>query len=158
MPAREAMPSDLGARVVVGKWQVELRHMDGSRREVSLEALRNLGSLDGLAGFAGQALYRLKFDASDAATFRFLDLGTVREISEVTLNGRSLGAHWYGRHLYVLPDVLRSAGNELEVLVTTISGNYAKSLTTNETAQRWTKNLPPRPMGLLGPVKLLRSE
>jgi hypothetical protein len=44
------------------------------------------------------------------------------------------------------------------VLVTTISGNYAKSLTTNETAQRWTKNLPPRPMGLLGPVKLLRAE
>lgn len=158
MPAREAMPSDLGARVVDGKWRVELRHMDGSRREVSLDALRNLGSLDGLAGFAGQALYRLKFDASDAAGIRFLDLGTVREISEVTLNGRSLGAHWYGRHLYVLPDVMRSAGNELEVLVTTISGNYAKSLTTNETAQRWTKNLPARPMGLLGPVKLLRAE
>jgi hypothetical protein len=40
----------------------------------------------------------------------------------------------------------------------TVSGNYAKSLTANEAAQRWTKNLPARPMGLVGPVRLLRAE
>ena len=157
-PAREVVPTDTGAVDVTGVWRVELRHMDGSRREVSLDALRNLGQLDGLAGFAGQAIYRLRFGAGDAANVRFIDLGTVREISEVTLNGSALGVRWYGRHLYALPDGLRADGNELEIRVTTISGNYAKSLTANEAAQRWTKNLPARPMGLIGPVRLLRAE
>jgi hypothetical protein len=157
-PAREVVPAETGAVGVAGVWQVELRHMDGSRREVSMEALRNLGELDGLAGFAGQATYRLKFSVSDVAGARFLDFGAVREISEVTLNGAPLGVRWYGRHLYAFPSGLRANGNELEIRVTTISGNYAKSLTANETAQRWTKNLPARPMGLLGPVRLLAGQ
>jgi hypothetical protein len=157
-PAREVVPAETGAVGVTGVWQVELRHMDGSRRETSLDALRNLGELEGLAGFAGQAIYRLKFSASDGANARFIDLGTVREISEVTLNGSALGVRWYGRHLYALPEGVRADGNELEIRVMTVSGNYAKSLTANEAAQRWTKNLPARPMGLLGPVRLLRAE
>jgi hypothetical protein len=114
-------------------------------------SLRHRGELDGQAGFAGQAICRFKFSGRDAATARFLELEAVREISEVTLNGRSLGVSWYGRHLYAFPSGLRADGNELEMRVTTISGNYAKSLTANEAAQRWTKNLAARPMGLLGP-------
>ncbi|MDO8541579.1 MAG: glycosyl hydrolase [Opitutaceae bacterium] len=157
-PVRESVPSDAGAQAVTGSWKVELTHLDGSRREVSLDTLRNLGQLEGLAGFAGRAVYRVRFSAPAAEGHRYLDLGVVREISEVTLNGRALGAHWYGRHLYELPATLRSDGNELEIRVTTVAGNYAKSLTSNETAQRWTKALPARPMGLLGPVRLLRAQ
>jgi hypothetical protein len=158
-PAREGVPAETGARPIVGAWQVGLRHLDGSRRDISLDTLRNLGQVEGLAGFAGQAVYRLKFDGSAAAGLRYLDLGLVREISEVTLNGRALGVRWYGRHLYALPEEgLRPAGNELEIRVTTVAGNHAKSLTANETAQRWTKALPARPMGLLGPVRLLPAE
>ena len=157
-PEREVVPSDSGTRLVTGTWNVRLLHMNGSRGEASLDALGDLGRLDGQSAFAGQAIYQIRFDAADAAKIRFLDLGTVREISEVTLNGRSLGIRWYGRHLYKLPDTLKSTGNELEIRVTTVSGNYAKSLTTNEAAQRWTKKISsPRPMGLLGPVRLLRA-
>lgn len=153
--ARDAIPSDAGAQIIAGSWSVDLRHMNGSRSETSLDAPRDLGKLVGLSAFAGQAIYQLKFDAAEAAKVRFRDLGTVREISEVTLNGRSLGTRWHGRHVYSLPEVLKATGNELEIRVTTVSGNYAKSLTTNETAQRWTNKLPVRPMGLLGPVRLL---
>lgn len=75
------------------------------------------------------------------------------------LNGHALGTRWYGNHLYPLPDALKSIGNELEIRVTTVSGNYAKSLTTNDPAQRWTKKIStPRPMGLLGPVRLLPAK
>jgi hypothetical protein len=77
----------------------------------------------------------------------------------VKLNGHALGTRWYGNHLYPLPDALKSIGNELEIRVTTVSGNYAKSLTTNDPAQRWTKKIStPRPMGLLGPVRLLPAK
>lgn len=157
-PAHDVIPSDAGAQVISGSWQVDLHHMNGSRSEKSLEELGDLGRLDGLSAFAGQVRYRVEFDSGDALKFRFLDLGAVCEISEVTLNGRSLGVRWYGRHLYSLPAVLRADGNELEIRVTTISGNYAKSLTTNESAQRWTKKLPSRPLGLLGPVRLLLAK
>lgn len=157
-PARAGAPAAAGAQKVAGVWQVELSHLDGSRRKISLDTLRNLGQVDGLANFAGRAVYRLKFDGAAAAGFRFLDLGVVREISEVTLNARPLGVHWYGRHLYALPEQLRPGGNELEIRVTTVAGNYAQSLKANETAQRWTKGLAVRPMGLLGPVQFLRAE
>ena len=94
----------------------------------------------------------------EGSRFRFLDLGTVREISETTLDGKSLGVRWYGRHLYALPEVPAPGNHTLRVTVTTVLGNYCKSLTENDTAQGWTSRLPHRPMGLLGPVRLLNAK
>jgi hypothetical protein len=157
-PTPDPVPSDANPQVLVGSWQLDLQHMNGFHRESTIDQLGDLGKIDGLSSFGGQAIYRLKFNLSEESKFAFLDLGTVREISEVTLNGKPLGVRWYGRHLYPLDEALSRTENELEVRVTTVSGNYAKSLTTNEPAQRWTRNLSSRPMGLLGPVRLLREK
>ncbi len=177
-PPPEPWPAEEGAVAVGGPCKVDLHHVDGTRRTLELSAPVDLGTVDGLAGFAGRAVYRIALhlphggptSASAAPTARtepgppdrrvaarFLDLGTVREISEVALDGRPLGCRWYGRHVYALPDGLAPGAHDLEVTVTTVAGNYCKTLAGNETAQKWTAKLPQRPMGLLGPVRLLRA-
>ena len=143
---------------VAGTWSVNLVHVDGSRCGLSTDTLLDLGTLEGFAGFAGSATYRLQFSVPTPTDFRFLDLGVVHEISEVTLNGRALGTRWYGQHIYALPETLKSGVNELEIRVTTTLGNYCKTLKQNATAQRWTNNFPSQLMGLLGPVRLLHAQ
>jgi len=113
--------------------------------------------VDGLQDFAGTATYRLEFRPEDAPGRRFLDLGRVHGVSEVWLNGQPLGCRWYGRHLYPIPAGLRQEGNTLEIRVTTVLGNYCKSLKDNPAAQRWTGSIPAQPMGMLGPVRLLQN-
>jgi hypothetical protein len=125
---------------------------------MALSALGDLQRMEGLAHFGGVATYRLIFDAPADGGLKYLDLGTVFETSEVTLNDRSLGSRWYGRHRYALPVALKPIGNELTVRVTTVAGNYCKSLTNwNPGLRRGNAGLPYRPMGLLGPVRFLRA-
>lgn len=74
------------------------------------------------------------------------------------LNGKDLGVKWYGRHVYRVADALRTGRNELQVRVTTVLGNYCKSLTNNPVAQRWTVRQPWQPAGMVGPVRLLPED
>ena len=142
---------------LTGTWSVACAHVDGRRKEVNLEGLRDLGLVDGMQDFAGTATYRIEFSVEDAPARRFLDLGRVHGVSEVLMNGQPLGCRWYGRHLYPIPAGLRQAGNALEIRVTTVVGNYCKSLKDNPAAQRWTRSIPAQPMGMLGPVRLLHA-
>jgi hypothetical protein len=53
--------------------------------------------------------------------------------------------------------VLKPGSNTLEVEVTTVVANYARSLTDNPAAQRWSRWYPPISTGLVGPVKVLKT-
>jgi hypothetical protein len=83
-----------------------------------------------------------------------IDLGEVQGITELSLNGRALGTRWYGAHVYDLNGAVKEGENLLSIKLTTISGNYVKSLKDNEVAQRWTRHQDNYPMGILGPVRL----
>jgi hypothetical protein len=138
-------------------WQVLFTPVAGEPFERRLEELADLSKASAdpaLASFAGVAVYRAEFEAANPR-YTVLDLGPVANISEVTLNGHPLGARWYGRHLYDAASALRPGRNRLEVRVTTMLGNYAKSLApTNPVARRWAYWFPPIPAGLIGPVRL----
>jgi hypothetical protein len=122
---------------------------------VTLDGLQDLGLTEGLQDFAGTATYRAEFFSTGSAATRFLDLGKVHGVSEVVLNGSPLGCRWYGRHNFLLVEGLRSGRNSVEIRVTTVLGNYCKSLKDNGALQRWVRGIPAQPMGLLGPVRLL---
>jgi hypothetical protein len=151
------IPSEEQPQALTGPWRVDCAYVDGRRREISLDELRDLAGTAGLEDFAGMVTYHLEFSSQDAAGKRFLDLGRVDGVSEVVVNRRPLGCRWYGRHLYPLPERLEPGTNTLGIRVTTVLGNYCKSLKGNPAAQRWTRGIPPQPMGLLGPVRLLRG-
>jgi len=109
-----------------------------------------------LADFGGVASYRTEFEAPKPE-LALLDLGEVHGVSEVRLNGKTLGVRWWGRHLYDTTGAIQKGTNLLEMDVTTTISNQLRSMTTNPVAKRWTWWFPPIPAGLVGPVRLVRA-
>ncbi len=148
-------PVEAGAFELPGPWELDLHHVDGSGGQRTLQALVDFKDDASLRSFAGKAIYRTTFTAPRSEAYAFLDLGPVNGISSVVLNGKPLGLKWYGCHRYAAGAALARGENRLEIEITTVLGNYAKSLTGNEVAQRWTRRQPWYPVGLRGPVRLL---
>jgi hypothetical protein len=135
-------------------WNIRLEHINGRKETREQAALFDLADDPQTQSFAGYIYYTREVD--DAAVGRYLDLGRVYGVSEVKVNGESLGSRWYGRHLYRLPEHLAKAGRKtVEVKVTTTVGNYLKSSPDNVIGQRWTHGQPWQPTGMIGPVRLL---
>lgn len=116
--------------------------------------------------YSGTAVYRATFDfpktiAANARTW--LDLGEVRNVAEVRLNGQLLGTAWTDPFRVEMTGHLREGGNDLEIEVTNLWPNRligdeqllpdARLTKTNIT--KFTGNSPLLPSGLLGPVKIL---
>ena len=137
-------------------WQVELRHVDGTRSERTLNEPIDFKDDESLRAFAGTAVYRGAFTAPSAA-YAFLDLGPVNGISSVTLNGKTLGVKWYGCHRYAIGATLKNGENRLEIQITTVLGNYCKSLESNAVTKKWVGRQPWQSAGLRGPVRLLKE-
>jgi hypothetical protein len=147
---------------ITSPWQVDFRHVKAqnsfSRPEMRPSDLSKAIHDPALATFAGTAVYRTRFD-SPAGGPALLDLGKTHDVSEVWLNGKPLGVRWWGKHVYETGDALREGSNQLEVHVTTMLGNYLKSLADiNPVAKRWAFWFPPIPAGLEGPVRLVLRE
>jgi hypothetical protein len=140
-------------------WAVEFQPVGGDPFRKTLNVLMDLSQAQDqkLKQFAGKILYETDFEVNNQKNL-FLDLGAVYGISEVILNGNSLGVKWYGKHVYGLDSHLREGKNQLKIKVTTVLLNYVKSLEGNPTAQSWTRNQTPTSTGLLGPVKLFSAK
>lgn len=136
-------------------WEVELRHSrENTVKTVKMFELKDLKDTDDV-NFTGTAVYRKKIKfVKESSTY--LNLGKVWGVSELFINGKSCGVKWYGNRIYKLSAMLTDGINDVEVHVTTSMGNYMKTLTDNETAQKFTvlrtKNQPIQSMGMLGPV------
>jgi len=128
---------------------------------------------DSAVYFSGKARYELHFDCPEVLlnnNVKVLDLGDVREVASVKLNGKEVGTAWSIPFQLHLKDQLKEKGNLLEVEVTNLSANYMRLRDTQQPdwkkfydinivditykrfdATKWK----PMPSGLLGPVKIL---
>ena len=80
-------------------------------------------------------------------------------VSEVLVNGKRLGARWYGQHIYDISHAVKPGANELVIKVTTVLHNHMRTLDKDSCAGFWTR--PTRravPAGLIGPVQLMAGE
>ncbi|WP_246224795.1 glycosyl hydrolase [Spirosoma terrae] len=142
------------------------------RTSATLPKLTSWTSLsDSARYFWGTARYSTTFDfpASQSATTSYvLDLGDVREVAEVRVNGQSVGTAWCLPYRLSIPArLLKATGNQLEIDVTNVSANYMRLYDRQNPgwkkfydinivdirykpydASRWEA----RPSGLLGPV------
>jgi len=137
-----------------GAWQLQLNHIKGAKQRLELNSLADLAESEEMKEFAGEVIYE-KTITIDTDTFKYIDLGNVQGISELTLNGKLLGTKWYGAHRYDLRGALKIGENKLSIKLTTIIGNYLKSLKDNDVAMIWTGHQKYYPMGVLGPVRFL---
>jgi hypothetical protein len=140
--------------IIEPPWKLNLTHVNGEERQITLWKLFDFLKHRYLKKFAGAAVYskEIRIDGPDFPTR--ISLGQVEGVSELYLNGKSLGVRWYGDHIYDVSGRLKEGKNMLSVKLTTIAGNYVKSLEDNPTARRWTEWQPYQPVGMLGPVKL----
>ena len=90
-----------------------------------------------------------------------VDLGDVRELAEVRLNGRPLGVLWTSPFRLDITDAVRPGVNRLEVKVTNLWVNRligdaqpGAAKTTFTTIPTYDADAPLRPSGLLGPVRI----
>lgn len=160
---------------IKGKWDlVFLNGKPNLPAPAQLSELTSWTSLpDSAAYFSGKARYRITFDLpGPAATYAnaALDLGDVREVASVKLNGKDLGVAWHIPFILPAGKALKSKGNVLEIEVTNLSANYMRLRDQQQPdwkkfydinivditykkfdASRWQ----PMPSGILGPVKLV---
>ena len=94
-----------------------------------------------------------------------LDLGAVKNLAEVTVNGKPLGILWKAPFCADVTDALKPGANTLEIQVTDLwvnrligdaqPGVSKKYTYTNRPFYR--ADSPLKPSGLLGPVRVVRS-
>lgn len=181
VPKQSATPSadsDL-AYIINGLWRIDfLMGKPKLTVTATLPTLRSWTTLSDSAGFFwGTVRYETIFDlpaSLDPAKPYTLDLGNVREVADVRLNGQPLGTAWCLPFQLTIPaGRLTRRGNRLSIEVTNLSANYMRLYDRQHPewkrfydinivdiryrpfdAGRWDAE----PSGLLGPVQLVRSE
>lgn len=142
-------------RAILGPWNVTLEHADGTERSIILPELIDFNEREDLKSFAGTITYRKKILIDFEKTQVGLEIGHLHAVSEVRVNGRSLGVRWYGNHQYDISEHIVHGENSISIKVVTTLGNYMKTLKDNPTAVAWTSQTPFYPLGLIPPISLV---
>jgi hypothetical protein len=114
-----------------GPWQVSFDPKWGGPEQVVFETLEDWSQRaeEGIMYYSGQAVYRKTFDlpaagANGRSSRRlWLDLGVVKNIASVRLNGRDLGVVWCDPWRVEITDQVKPAGNRLELRVANLWPN-----------------------------------
>ncbi len=150
-------------------WDITLCHsLLHDTTTAHFDTLFDLKDSEEYQHFSGTIIYRKTIDllGTDGVhtVSTILDLGLVEGVSEVFVNGESLGVRYYGRRLYDLSKALQEGQNDLEIRVTTTMGNYLKTFDREENPTTWVyvnhprREQPLQPMGIIGPVKLYKPD
>jgi hypothetical protein len=148
-PAAAADPAFSARAAVRGPWRVLVLDEEGGEANDlgEVESLGDWRRFEGLAGFAGTLRYKIEAELPALGDGEALgiDLGRVGEVSELKVNGRSLGYRLAPPHRWDITASVRPGRNVFEVDV------------TNTAAARWPDSFShgDPPSGLFGPVELL---
>ncbi len=156
---------------VEGAWDVSFQADRGAPAKSTLEKLSSWtqSSDAGVRYFSGTATYTKTIDAPAAwlkpGVRVWLDLGDVKNLAEVSVNGKPRGVVWKTPFRVDMTAALRRGANQLEIRVTNLWVNrligdqqpgVAKKYTYT-TQQFYRADSPLLPSGLLGPVRVMAS-
>lgn len=155
-----------------GPWKVAFDPTWGGPGEVEFPKLMNWinSPEEGIKYYSGKATYRKTFDLTKGAGGRlFLDLGSVKNVAVVRLNGKKLGILWCAPWRVDITESVREKGNVLEIDVINLWANRVigdlalpkeKRVTQTHDVFRFNMLRASSPLidaGLLGPVKILSA-
>lgn len=154
---------------LAGEWTVDFDPKWGAPAQIKLPKLISWTDHEneGVKYYSGAGFYTKTLDipADWLASGRrvYLDLGDVRELAEVFVNGRSAGVLWKPPFRTDITSLVRPGANKLKIEVMNMWINRLagdnklpadkKFTRTNITSDTWRI----QPAGLLGPVRLLPS-
>jgi hypothetical protein len=165
-----AQPTETRVAAVEGPWTVHFQAGRGAPDAITFANLTSWhASSDlGIRYFSGTGTYINSIQAPaewfQKGTRLWLDLGDVKNLAEVSVNGQPLGIVWRPPFRVDVTDALKPGANALEIRVTNLWVNrligdeqpgVAKKYTLT-TQQFYQADSPLLPSGLLGPVVLWR--
>jgi hypothetical protein len=157
---------------VTGAWNVAFQTDRGAPAKISLDAPGSWSENadPGVKYFSGTAVYT-KILQAPAEWFKpgaklWLDLGDVKNIAEITVNGGPLGILWRLPFRADATSALKPGANTLEIKVTNLWVNRLIGDQQPDAVKKYTytaqtfyrADSPLLPSGLLGPVLVLRFE
>jgi hypothetical protein len=171
-PSRElATPAEQPVGSIDGAWEVVFQADRGAPARLTLDKLTSLSeSTDpGVKYFSGTAIYK-KTVRADKVWFvkgahLWLDLGDVKNIAEVEVNGKPLGIVWKKPFRVDVTSALKPGANSVQVKVTNLwvnrlIGDQQPDVSrkyTYTTQQFYRADSPLLPSGLIGPVQVIRD-
>ncbi len=153
-----------------GPWDVRFPSHLGAPPHIRLDELRSWteSSDVGVKYFSGTAVYEKTVAISpqwlqDRSRVE-LDLGEVKNVAEVLVNGHSVGIAWKAPFTLDMTGALKPGDNRLQVRITNLWPNRligdrqpGAHPIAFATYDPFTANSPLLPSGLLGPVRILRA-
>lgn len=159
-----ASPAEKGIQTLKGPWTLSFQKGRGAPEKAEYQKLASwTESKDfGIRHFSGTVAYKTTFPASSAKGRAYLDLGNVKNIAHIYINGKDCGTLWKEPWTVEVTDELREGENELVVEVTNLWPNRiigdlhpdCPQKVTYTHMQFYTPESPLLESGLLGPVKL----
>ena len=157
---------------VQGSWDIAFQPNRGAPARMTLDSLVSwhLNADAGVRYFSGTAVYGKNIQAPadwcETGTTLWIDLGDVKNIAEVSVNGRPLGIVWKPPFRIEVTSALKPGANALEIKVTNLWVNRligdqqpdVKTKYTYTAQQFYRADSPLLPSGLLGPVLFVRVE
>ncbi|MFA6126896.1 MAG: glycosyl hydrolase [Bacteroidales bacterium] len=150
-------------------WQLTFQKGRGAPAEPVRNELGDwtLSPVDGIRYFSGTANYKTILEIPDSlmnpSNPLFLDLGEVREVAVVKINGITADTLWKQPYITPVSKFIKAGRNEIEIDVTNLwhnrlVGDAGKEgtdrVTRTNIQNRYRKNMPLIPSGLIGPVVL----
>jgi hypothetical protein len=156
---------------VDGAWDVAFQPDRGAPAKITLADLASWSANAdaGVKYFSGTGTYARTIEAP-ADWFKtgarlWLDLGDVKNLAEVSINGKPLGILWKAPFRVDVTSALKPGANTVEIRVTNLWVNRLIGDQQPDAAKKYTytaqqfyrADSPLLPSGLLGPVRVVRS-
>ncbi len=163
-------PVESQLTTVEGPWDVSFQSGRGAPASVKLDELISWSDSQdrGVKYFSGIGTYTKTIQASSEwfkhGAKLWIDLGEVKNLAEVTVNGKSLGIVWHAPYRVDVTSALKPGANQVTIKVINawvnrLIGDQQPDATIKYTfadVKPYKANSPLLPSGLLGPVKLQR--
>jgi hypothetical protein len=187
---RPNFPGTIERKELEGSWQVSFNPQWGGPEMITFDKLSDWSKNEdeGIRYYSGIATYTKTFDVPEQFLQEenkdiFLDLGVVKNMASLKLNGKDLGVVWTSPWKVKITDAVQPKNNKLEIQVANLWGNrligdeqlpddgvkhgkWPDWLLENKprTSGRFTftprqfydKNSPLQESGLLGPVEIIQ--
>lgn len=161
-------PVEKDITTLKGPWKLSFQAGRGAPPSITLNELSSWSdsSDSGVKYFSGTGTYTKTVQASPewfkkGATL-WIDLGDVKNLAEVAVNGKSLGIVWHTPYRIDATNALKPGDNEITIKVTNawvnrLIGDQQPGATTKYTftdVKPYRANSPLLPSGLIGPVRI----
>ncbi len=155
---------------ITSPWQVSFQEKRGAPASATFDQLNSWSehSDPGIKYFSGTAAYSnsFKLKKMEKGSRILIDLGEVKNLAEVIVNGKNLGTVWKTPFKMDITDAVKKGNNQLEIKVTNTWVNRligdaqpdVKDKITFTTMPFYQANAELTPSGLLGPVRILNQE